>query len=192
LKLVRQNIPFNIFLFAMGFFVAFFWQSVWFTQPLIGFYEHSLLDSALIIAAFSLPNILFSKMFGNLVDRIGEKKVFIGSLIVVIASGLFFYLSTALIYKIIFIFLSATGVLGVWLVLDVLAVKTQLPENRGEFFGILETVRDISYAITPTLIGLTFAFIGLGGIFIVSSCLAAILLVSGIIVFQKSNFTNVL
>ncbi len=184
-RLITKSIDKNIFLFALGFFVAFFWQSVWFTQPLIGFYEHSLLDSALIVVTFSFPAILFSKLLGKLLDRIAEKRVFFYSIILVIISFILFYFSTSLITKISFIFLAAIGVLGIRLVMNVLVVKTYRQDERGEFFGILETIRDASFAITPLFIGFSYTTVGLNGIFIINACIALLLLIFGLGLFKK-------
>ncbi len=184
IALIRKSTRTNLFLLALGFFVSFFWESVWFTQPLIGFYEHTLLDSALIVAAFSLPTILFSRFFGKLIDRGGEKKVFFSSMTAVVVFFTFFYVSQAVMARVIFIFLAAIGVLGVWLVLDVLATKTNTKEERGAFFGILETVRDISYTVTPLFIGFTYTIIGLDGIFVVNSVIAVLLFLGGIGAFK--------
>ncbi len=184
-KLIKKSLSVNLFLLSLGFFVAFFWESVWFTQPLIGFYESSLLDSALIIATFSLPTLLFSKPLGKLIDLFGEKKIFLYSAFAIIISFILFYLSINLIFKIIFIFIAAIGVSGVWLVMDVLTTKLHKKSERGEFFGILETIRDASYAITPLFIGFSYKLIGLNGIFVVNSAIAFLLFIFGIFIFRK-------
>ncbi len=176
--------PRSLFLLFMGFFVAFFWESVWFSQPLVGVFEDSLINAALIVAAFSIPTIIFSKPLGWLIDKIGEKKVFFYSITLVVISFLSFYLSQALIAKVAFIFLAAVGVLGVWLVLDVLSVKINEAGQRGEFFGILETVRDASYAIAPLFIGFSYKAIGLNGVFLVNSIIACFLLFFGVLIFR--------
>lgn len=190
LQLIKKATGKNIFLFALGFFAAFFWQSVWFTQPLIGFYEHSLLGSALIVVAFALPTILFSNLLGKLIDKIKEKKVFFSSIILVIVSFVLFYFSSSLLAKIIFIFIAAIGVFGIRLVMNVLVVKTNSQEERGEFFGIIETIRDISFAVAPLFIGFTYKIIGLDGVFIVNSGIAILLLIFGISVFSKNKYLD--
>ncbi len=172
------------FLLLLGFFVAFFWESVWFSQPLVGVYETSLLDAALIVASFSLPTIIFSKPIGKLIDLVGERKVFFYSIILVVACFLSFYANSTLVGKIISIFIAAVGVLGVWLVLDVLSVKVNEAGERGEFFGILETVRDASYAIAPLFIGFSYKAIGLNGVFLVNSIIACFLLFFGVLIFR--------
>ncbi len=176
LRLFRRSLPLNLFLVATAFFVAFFWESVWFTQPLVGFYENSFMDSALIIAAFSVPSILFSDVLGKFIDRFGERRVFTLSSLLSVASFLAFYLSTALPMKVISIFVAAIGVLGIWLVMDVLTSRLHAPQERGEFFGILETVRDIAYFASPLFIALTYRFIGLEGVFAVNAVAALALL----------------
>jgi MFS family permease len=177
----------SLFLLFMGFFVAFFWESVWFSQPLVGVYEDSLINAALIVAAFSLPTIIFSKPLGLLIDAIGEKKVFFYSISLIVASFFAFYVSSLLLAKIIFIFLAAVGVLGLWLVLDVLSVKINEAGQRGEFFGILETVRDASYAIAPLFIGFSYKAIGLNGVFLVNSIIACLLLFFGVLIFKRKT-----
>ncbi len=186
-KILRRLGPHSIFLLLMGFFVSFFWESVWFSQPLVGVYENSLMDAALIVAAFALPTIIFSKPLGKLIDHIGEHRVFFYSLIFVILCFVIFYLSPNLPLKLISIFLASTGVVGVWLVLDVLSVKVNKKEERGEFFGILETVRDSSYAIAPLFIGFSYKFIGLNGVFLVNSAIASLLLIFGIWIFGRKH-----
>lgn len=180
LRLITKSTSSSLFIFLLGFFVAFFWQSVWFTQPLIGFYENSLMDSAIIVAVFSLPAIIFSKILGKTIDRIGEKRVFFYSISAAVVSFILFYMSSDLISKAAFIFIASIGVIGIRLVMNVLVVKTNTKEERGEFFGILETVRDASFVITPLFIGFTYKAIGLDGIFIVNSVFGLLLLIFGI------------
>lgn len=185
LRLIKKAFLPSLFLLVMGFFVAFFWQSVWFAQPLIGFYEESVFDSALIVAMFSLPMLLFSKPVGKLIDKTGEKKVFMFSIISVVLSFALFYLSQTIFFKLIFIFLASLGVLGIWLAMDVLTTKLFGKEERGEFFGVIETIRDTAYAVTPLFIGFTYKSLGLSGVFAVNSLIAILLLVLGIFAFRK-------
>ncbi len=185
LKLIKKALIPSIFLMATGFFVAVFWQSVWFTQPLIGFYEKTLLDSALIVAVFSLPMVLCSRFMGRMIDKAGEKKVFFFSAFGTIISFFLFYLSQTLIFKLVFIFTASLGVLGIWLVMDVITVKLFPKNERGEFFGIIETVRDTAYAITPLFIGFTYKILGLNGIFAVNSIIAILLVFLGVYSFGK-------
>lgn len=182
-RLFASGLSTNVFLVATGFFVAFFWQSVWFSQPLIGFYESSILDTALIVAAFSLPTVLLSGVVGRLIDVVGERTVFLVGSVAAVFSFLGFYFAATLVLQIIFIFVAAVGVLGVWLVMDVLTTRLHAPEERGEFFGILETVRDISYMVTPLFIALLYPFIGLEGVFLANATLAGMLLIYGIVIF---------
>jgi len=187
LRLFRESLPMNLFLVIMGFFVAFFWESVWFTQPLIGFYENTVLDSAIIVAAFAIPSILFSDILGKAIDRFGEKRVFLSSATLSVISFLAFYLSVSLVAKVTAVFFAAIGVLGIWLVMDVLTARLHAPAERGEFFGILETVRDIAYLVSPLFIAFTYKFIGLDGIFAVNAGAALLLLAWGFLVFRNNR-----
>ncbi len=179
LILIKKSTHLNLFILASGFFTAFFWQSVWFSQPLIGFYEDSILNAALIVATFSLPTILLSKFLGYLIDKIESKKIYVYSIISVIISFLLFYLIPSIVAKIILIFIAAIGVLGIKLTINVLVVRLFKSEHRGEFFGILETIKDIAYAITPLFIGISYKLIGLDGIFIANSAFALLLFMLG-------------
>lgn len=190
IRLFTSGLSVNIFLVATGFFVAFFWQSVWFSQPLIGFYENSILDTALIVAAFSLPTVLLSGVVGRLIDVAGERAVFLVGSVAAVFSFLGFYFATHLALQVVFIFVAAVGVLGVWLVMDVLTTRLHAPEERGEFFGILETVRDISYMFTPLFIALMYPVIGLDGVFLVNAVLAGLLLAYGFFVFRTLHRTR--
>lgn len=180
----------NIFLFSIGFFVAFFWQSIWFTQPLIGFYENTIIDSALIIAAFSIPSIVFSPLLGKLIDSYKVERVFFISIVMCIFFLQFFYYSTATIYKVISIFIASIGILGIKLVMNVMVVKMYNKKNRGEFFGILETVRDLSFTITPIFIAIFYKYIGLDGIYIVNSLVAILILLISIYQFKSERIRN--
>jgi|GEM_PF-3653553 len=178
LKLLKSALPLNLFLIATGFFVAFFWESVWFSQPLVGFYGDSVMDSALIVAAFALPSFLFSDLLGVFVRRYKERRVYLISAALAVLSFLGFYLSPGLGMKLGFIFIAAIGVQGIWLVMDVLAAKLH-DGQRGEFFGLIETVRDIAYFASPLFIALTYSAIGLNGVFTVDAAAALILLAWG-------------
>lgn len=185
ITLIKASGSKGIFLLTLGFFVAFFWQSVWFTQPLIGFYEKSILDSALIVAVFSLPAILLSKPLGMLTDRIGIRRMFIFSAFGTIVSFLGFYCASLLAVKITLIFTAAVGVCGIRLVLNTATARANTKQDRGEFFGIVETIKDGSYALAPIIIGASYTLIGLNGIFLVNSAIALLLLLFGARVLQR-------
>ncbi len=187
LSLIKKSTHLNLFILTSGFFTAFFWQSVWFSQPLIGFYEDSILNSALIVAAFSLPTILLSKFLGCLIDKVESKIFYLYSIFSVIISFLLFYLISSIVAKIIFIFFAAIGVLGIKLTINVLVVRLFKSEHRGEFFGIIETIKDIAYAITPLFIGFSYKLIGLDGIFIANSTFALLLFTFGFKILKNKS-----
>ena len=111
--------------------------------------------------------------------------MFIFAILITIVSFLGFYSANILPMKIAFIFAAAAGVCGVRLVLNVVAARIHKKGDRGEFFGIIETVKDGSYALAPIIIGTSYAFIGLNGIFLVNVGLAILLFFFGLKIFQE-------
>ncbi|MGV8019134.1 MAG: MFS transporter [Ignavibacteria bacterium] len=189
MELIIRTSPSSILLLFIGLFSALFWQSVWFSQPLIGYYENSLFDSAIIICISSLPAIILSPLIGKLIDEFNVKKIFYCSIVLAMISLLSFYFNEHLIYKIGLILIASTGVLGTKLVSNVLVVKLK-PQEKGELFGIIEVIRDFGFIITPIIIGYTYKIIGLSGIYLIDSFIAFLLLATGIYTFKRLKITQ--
>ena len=185
LNLLCSSVALNLFLVASAFFVAFFWESVWFTEPILGFYSDSVTASALVVATFSVPILLFSDLTGFTIDRIGERRVFLGSAAVAVVSFGVFYASRGFAAQIASVFAASVGVLGIWLVLDVLTARLHAPHERGVFFGLLETVRDVAYLVSPLFVAATYPIIGLDGVFGVDAAAALLLFVWGAWIFKR-------
>jgi len=160
----------------IGLNYAYLWEVIWFSEPLIGFSEGTLFQSALIVAFFSLPFLIFSKPVGNLIDKIGKKKVLLMSLIMIAPSMFLFSMSQSLILSLSTIFITAIGSLGTIEVLDVALSDSSRKNTRGEFFGIVETAKDFGYAIAPLIIAFLVLKSDFGIVFLSSATLTTILI----------------
>jgi MFS family permease len=130
---------------------------------------------------FCAAYLLLRLMGSGLADRIGERKVAVGSLIVeTIGQALLWYApgpDLALLGAIG----SGLGFSLVFPAMGIIATRSVPPEQRGRAIGNFMAFADIALAATGPLVGLATLSLGVGATFIVgagASCLALCLLSS--------------
>jgi len=164
---------------VMVLFVSFvftFWVGlVWVFEPL---YFISLgiapLTGGLILAAFSIPFILFEFIAGYIADNFGKKKVLMIGLLVAGIFTMFFGNNTDPQVLVVLAFLSGTGFAFAKPAMAGVLTSITYEYRRGEICGVWNTAEDLGFIAGPLLGGLLAASVGIGGAFIVVGLLVTL------------------
>ncbi|MCD6477754.1 MAG: MFS transporter [Candidatus Aenigmarchaeota archaeon] len=163
-------------LLFISFFIAFTWESIWFVEPIQGAQNNSLLNSAVTVSFFSIPFVILGNPIGKLVDKFGVKKMLITSSLILGFSMCLFSALNKTFWGTVVIFVGSIGLLGIWEILDVCITEKYKKNERGEFFGITETIKDLGYAISPPIIALISAFGGFNSVFLTVGILGLLII----------------